>query len=95
MFIVPLKAVPSQTLAITLDGQLCKITVRTIGPFVYFSLEGAAVTRLVRDRARILIDSKYRGFRGDFAFIDTQGLDDPAYTGLGDRWQLVYYNAGE
>lgn len=95
MFIVPLKPVPSQTLQIGLAGQSALITVRTIGRLLYFSLEGVAVTRLVRDRVRQLIDSQYHGFIGEFAFIDTQGKDDPLYTGLGTRWLLVYYDAGE
>lgn len=93
MLIVPLKAVPSQTLQINLDGQNARISVRTIGRLLYFSLEGVAVIRLARDRVRQLIDAQYHGFEGDFAFIDTQGTDDPVYTGLGSRWQLVYYSA--
>lgn len=95
MIVIPLKPVPSQTLQVTLDTQDARITVRTIGDLMYFSLEGVAVTRLIRDRVRQLIDSKYHGFRGDFAFVDTQGTDDPIYPGLGDRWKLVYFSAGE
>lgn len=40
----------------------------------------------------LLLHNTYFGFSGDFAFIDTQGSDDPNnYTQLGSRWQLVYY----
>lgn len=95
MVIVPLKAVPSQTEQISLGGQSALITVRTIGKLIYFSLDGVVVNRIARDRSRLLVAAEYHGFVGDFAFIDTQGLDDPKYTGLGSRWQLVYYDAGE
>lgn len=95
MVIVPLKAVPSQTEQIALAGQSALITVRTIGRLLYFSLEGVVENRIARDRSRLLVAAQYHGFVGDFAFIDTQGLDDPQYTGLGTRWQLAYYNAGE
>lgn len=92
---LPLQPVPSQTLTVTVGGQVARISVRLIGAAIYFSLEGIALNRIVRDRARILVDSQYHGFVGDFAFVDTQGAADPAYWGLGDRWQLVYYSAGE
>ena len=43
------------------------------------------INRIVRDL--------YFGFSGDFAFLDTQGTNDPIYTGLGGtgaRFQLFY-----
>lgn len=88
--IVPLNAVPSQTVSCTVGGQVARITVRTIGTLLYFSLDGVVTNRICRDRQRLLVDAKYRGFVGDFQFVDTKGADDPKYWGLGDRWQLVY-----
>ena len=38
-----------------------------------------------------IIRNSYFGVVGDFAFQDTQGSDDPQYTGLNSRWLLVYY----
>jgi hypothetical protein len=90
MVIVPLNPVPSQTVNVTVGGQVARITVRTIGAGLYFSLDGVVTNRVCRDRARLLTDAKYRGFLGDFSFVDTKGRDDPQYWGLGDRWQLVY-----
>lgn len=95
MLVVPLAAVPSQTVDVTLANQPAHITVRTIGTKLYFSLDGVAVNRIARDRQRLLVDSQYRGFIGEFAFVDTQGESDPVFTGLGARYQLVYYGAGE
>lgn len=99
MMQVPLTAVPSQTLAITLAQQSAQIAVRQIGGNLYFDLQlntGYIVrTRICRDRQRLLVDAGYRGFVGDFFFQDTQGTDDPQYTGLGSRWVLLYLEAGE
>lgn len=93
--VVPLAAIPSQTVNVTVGGQVAKITVRTIGAGLFFSLDGVVTNRICRNRQRLLIDAKYRGFAGDFEFVDTKGAADPAYWGLGDRFQLVYRDAGE
>ncbi len=37
-----------------------------------------------------LVREAYLGFTGDLTFMDTEGGDDPYYTGLGSRWLLVY-----
>jgi hypothetical protein len=37
---------------------------------------------------------RYMGFTGQLLFVDTQGSNDPDYTGLGDRYQLVYAYLG-
>ena len=88
--IVPLQPVPSQTVSVTVGGQVAKITVRTIGAALYFSLDGVVQNRICRDRQRLLVDAGYRGFVGEFQFVDTKGAADPAYWGLGDRWLLTY-----
>lgn len=99
MLRVPLQAVPIQTLAVTLARQAVQIAVRQNGDNVYFDLINAGEyvvrTRIVRDRQRLLLDARYHGFVGDFVFVDTQGTDDPVYTGLGARFVLIYLGAGE
>jgi hypothetical protein len=102
MLVIPLAAVPSQTVNVNLrvagttnTRQQARITVRTIGAEMYFSLDGVALNRIIRDRQRLLVDAGYRGFIGDFAMIYTQGRADPVYSGLGGRYQLVYFDAGE
>jgi hypothetical protein len=35
------------------------------------------------------------GFAGDFIFNDTQGTNDPAYQGLGTRYQLLYFTEAD
>ena len=95
---IPLGAVAGQTFSINLGNQACLIELRTLGlgvdAHLYFSLtvSGSPIvtTRVCRNRQRLLLDAQYRGFQGDFMFIDTQGDTDPAYTGLGTRYVLVY-----
>lgn len=96
---VPLSPVPSQTLGVILNGQNCDITVysENTGIFMDLSLNGTSIasTRVLLDAARVLQDCQYTAFVGDFIMVDTQGELDPLYTGLGDRWQLVYLDAAE
>lgn len=99
MIRVPLQAVASQTLAITVARQAAQIALRQNGDAIYFDLiaNGSPIvrTKICRDRQRLLLSSQYRGFAGDFAFVDTQGTDDPTYTGLGSRFLLYYLGVDE
>lgn len=99
MLRVPLQAVPNQTLAVTLLRQPVQIAVRQNGANVYFDLlskgEYVVRSRICRDRQRLLLNAQYRGFLGEFAFVDTQGGTDPVFTGFGSRYLLVYLPVGE
>lgn len=99
MIRIPLQAVPNQTAAVTLARQSVQIAVRQNGRHLYFDLVSNGVSimrsRICRDRQRLLLDATYRGFVGDFAFVDMQGDSDPSYTGLGSRFQLFYIGADE
>lgn len=99
MMRIPIQAVPNQTLAVTLVRQAAQIAIRQNGNNLFFDLQlngGYIVrTRICRDRQRLLLDAKYRGFVGDFAFVDTQGVTNPNYVGLGARYQLFYLGSDE
>ncbi len=99
MLVVPLESVPSETLFITLGGQACGISVRSNNGNLYFNLlvnnEPIVVGKICRNRQRLLIGLNYRGFIGDFVFVDSQGDESPAYSGLGTRWKLYYLSATE
>jgi hypothetical protein len=41
------------------------------------------------------VRESYLGFNGDLSFMDLDGLLDPDYTGLGERFQLIYMAVGE
>jgi hypothetical protein len=99
MLRIPLQAVPNQTLAVTLARQPVQLAVRQNGGSLYIDVmhNGLYIvrTRICRNRQRLLLDAGYRGFAGDFMFVDTQGSDDPQYAGLGVRYQLLYIGADE
>lgn len=93
MNIVPTKSIPSQFFSVVLGNQNCVIAVyqKAPGMFLDLTVGGAPVVQgvLCHDRVR-LVREHYLGFIGDLTFIDTQGVLDPVYTGLGARFQLVY-----
>lgn len=93
---IPLQAVPSQTLDTQLANQNCTINVyqKTSGLFLDLYINNVTVrtATICRDRVKLIRD-EYLGFAGDLAFVDTQGLDDPDYTGLGGRFVLMYWEA--
>lgn len=95
---IPVVAAPAQTMSVNLSNQSCLVALRTLGigvdAHLYFTLTVAGVVvvtnRICRNVQRILEDAGYRGFQGDFMFIDQQGDTDPVYTGLGARYLLLY-----
>lgn len=99
MIIVPLQAVPSQTLSVQLGGQACQIALRQNGPNMYFDLiaDGVPIVtgRICRNIQRLLLDEQYRGFQGDFLFQDLRGDTQPVYFSLGSRYFLYYLRADE
>ena len=96
MIVIPLSPVPSQTLSIALGGKNYEIIVYTLGEQnkLYFDLynQGAPIIKCVLCHDRVkLIQLAYLGFSGDLTFVDTQGQDDPIYSGLGSRFLLAYF----
>lgn len=96
---IPLSPVPSQTLTVTLAGQLCQIALRTNGGNLYFDLKvnnsPIVTSKICRNRQRLLLGAKYHKFIGDFMFDDTRGDEQPFYTGLNSRWLFYYVAANE
>lgn len=92
--IVPLQPVPNQTLQCQLGGQACVLNVYQtafalfVNLWVGNRLVQAGVIALNQVR---IVRSSYLGFSGDLAFVDQQGDEDPVYTGLGGRFQLLYF----
>lgn len=90
---IPLQSVPAQSLAIQLGGQSCTISVRqrSTGLFLDLRVNDVPIASglLCRDRVWLIRDA-YLGFAGDLAFVDTIGSDDPNYTQLADRFQLLW-----
>ena len=93
MLLIPLQAVPSQTSQVQLAGQNCQITVSQKRTGMFFTLsvnQTLIIAGVLCENLNRLVRSVYLGFVGDFVFNDTQGDNDPYYTGLGGQYQLIY-----
>ena len=96
--IVPLQPLASQTVALTLNGQACKINVYQKSTGLFCDLyvnDGLIIGGVICQHLNVIVRSAYLGFSGDIAFYDTQRTDDPVYTGLGSRWLLGYFTPDE
>lgn len=90
---VPLQAVPNQTLQVQLGTQACSLNIyqQAYGLYVDLYVNNVLIIAgVIAENLNRIVRSVYLGFVGDFAFVDTQGSTDPVYTGLGDRYQLLY-----
>ncbi|EKD9930517.1 hypothetical protein OS580_001464 [Escherichia coli] len=97
MLTISLLPKKSQSVTVNLDGQNCTIRLIQYASYLYLDLisNGKPVVLGVPCQyANRLIRYRYRGFRGDLCFLDTQGGDDPHWEGLGSRW-LLYYSTEE
>lgn len=96
--LIPLTAVPNQSVQVTLNGQTCRVAVYQKDTGLYIDLYvGTAliIAGVICQHANRIVRDSYLGFTGDLAFIDTQGVSDPDYTGIGTRYVLVYLAPGE
>lgn len=96
---IPLQSVGNQTLDTVLDGQNCSLSLSykpAQGLFASFTVNGVSVltSRLVRTGAA-LIGATHLGFAGELILVDALGTSDPVYSGLGQRWRLLYLTADE
>jgi hypothetical protein len=93
MLVIPLQPLPNQTLQVQVADQACTLNVyqQAYGLYVDVLLDGAVVIAgVIAENLNRIVRNAYLGLAGDFCFLDTQGSDDPIYTGLGTRWQLLY-----
>lgn len=95
---ITLSAVPAQQFDVVLNGQSCTITLRqkSIGMLLDLAIAGATIAEGVLCRNLVkIVRAPYVSFVGDLVFLDTQGSSDPIYSGLGERFVLLYLDGGE
>lgn len=96
---IPIQAVPNQQLQVVLAGQNVQIAIyqkQDQGIFVDINVNGIdVIVAMIAEDANPLNPRRYEPFAGNLVFFDMQGNDDPYYTGLGSRFQLVYLTAAE
>lgn len=91
--IVPVQPNGNQSLTTTLNNQSVQLSIyqKLSGLYmdVFVNNEAIIVGVLCQNLNRIVRDL-YLGFSGDFVWNDTQGTDDPFFSGLGTRFHLIY-----
>jgi hypothetical protein len=98
--IIPLLEVPAQNLTTILNGQSTTLNVyqRSTGLFMDVILNNSDVLVIggvICLNKNFIVRNAYLGFSGDLGFYDTQGEDDPDYTGLAGRFILLCFSADE
>jgi len=91
--LIPLQAIPDQTVQAFLGSQNCTLRVyqRRFGLFLDLYVNNALVFAGVQAfNMNKMVRDKYLKFTGDLYFFDTQGVDDPNYSALGSRYVLLY-----
>lgn len=98
MLSITMQPVPSQIVKAAIAGQNFQILLqqKQTGLFADVAVNGVDVVTgvIVRDIVPI-ISRTYFGVAGNLVIVDTQGADDPYYSGLGSRWQLAYLTDAE
>lgn len=95
---IPLQAIPSQISKVVLSGQNCQINLYQKPQGLFFDLSADDVnicTGVICRDIAMLVSRDYANFLGNLFFIDTQGDSDPDYTGLLNRFSLVYLTEEE
>lgn len=98
MLTIPIEPAPSQVLKVVLNDQNCTIALyqKTTGVYCDLMIDDRVVwLGAVCQNNNPIFNYAYFGFLGQLAFTDTQGANDPVYTGFGDRFQLVYLSPEE
>ena len=95
---IVLQSVPSQQTQVVLDGQSCSISVYVKNQCMFLDLavNGTQIAYAVQCKNLVsLVPTSYLGFSVRMIFFDTQGTNDPVYTGLGTRWVLLYLDSAD
>lgn len=93
---IPLIVAPAQSMSVLLGGQSCRINLyqKATGFFVDLYVNDLLILGgIICENLNRIVRSVYLDFVGDLYFNDTQGTDDPTYTGLGSRFQFLWDDA--
>lgn len=95
---VSVQAIPNQTMQAQLGAQAVTLNIYQFayGLFMDVLLAGNKIATCVPClNLNLIVRYGYLGFSGDFVWFDTQGTEDPVYTGLGSRWLLLYLSPAD
>ena len=95
---MPTPALPNQQLQVQLGGQNCSLNIyqTNYGLFIDVYIETTPIILGVCcENLNLIVRDAYLGFIGDLGWFDSQGTEDPVYTGIGTRYQLWYLEAAD
>ncbi len=103
MLVIPIQPLKNQTLQVQLAEQAVALNIYQLayGLFVdVYKDNGLIIGGVIAQNLNRIVQDSYLGLVGDFTFLDTQSAagepgEDPVYTGLGDRFQLIYLEAAD
>lgn len=89
---IPVSQNPNQSFQTNIEGKMVEIHlyIRARNLFMDLSVDGETCFNGKICRNRSKIDRFKEKLNGYFMFIDTDGDLDPYYTGLNERWFLLY-----
>jgi hypothetical protein len=92
---IPVQATPQQAFSVVLDELNVAIVIRTTqtGMYVDITADGVPLVtgRKAQDRTNLATSARFRGFPGlQLYFVDLQGDTNPVWSGLGERYVLLY-----
>lgn len=88
---IPLAQLPNQTFSTSLNGETWQITLETKLGKMYISLESSSRGLVLANR--VCLNKAYLGY--GFSFLDIDGNSDPVYTGLNERFLLLWLDESE
>lgn len=95
---IPVQPVPSQQLQCVLNNQNVELSIYQNGQGMFVDITSnsqVVSTCIIALNGVPLNPFSYSTFLGNLLFIDTQGVSDPFYSGLGTRFQLIYLDPAE
>lgn len=98
MLAIPLQPIPNQMTQVQLGNQSCTLAIYQLAYGLFMDVyvgPTLIIAGVICQNLNRIVRSRYLGFQGDFTFLDTQGIANPVYSGLGDRWVLVYLEESE
>lgn len=98
MLLVPVQAIPNQSLQVQLANQAVTLNIYQFayGLFMDVYVSGSLIIGgVICENLNKIVRDFYLGFVGDFTWYDTQAASDPDYTGLGSRYLLIYLEAAD
>lgn len=93
IYTIPLQPVPAQQLSCTLNAQDCSFWIRQLSSGLYLDLKinnSPAIMGALCLNNNDLVRNPTSPLNGALFFTDTQGNNDPYYSGLGSRFVLQY-----